>query len=559
MEGSGESTQIEEERFRRLLDVGSNLLSELDLEVVLKSVAEAARELTGARYAALGVLDPERRELERFINVGIDEETRRDIGNLPRGRGVLGELIREPSPLRLRDVNSHPHAYGFPPGHPPMHSFLGVPIAVRGEIYGNLYMTEKQGAPEFDNSDEEAAVTLAGWAGIAIENARLYTSLSEREAEVEQALRRAETSVDIARTVGGETDVERVLDLIVKRARALVDARALLVLLRREDHLFVAARAGDISDDVRDLEVPLDDAVFAAAMEDRVSQRLERDSPPSKARLRERLGAEAALVVPLLFRGRAVGALVALDREAGGGIEFDQEDLRLLQSFAASAATAVATAQTVESERLRQQVESAEKERERWARELHDDALQGLAAIRITLATALQSRGERRAARIESAAEEAMARLESQINDLNRLINDLRPAALERLGLAGALQALAEETAARGGIDVEARVELAGEPGGDEERIVYRLVQEALTNALKHAEAKRVEISVEGGGDEIRIGIRDDGRGFDPALATGGRGLTGMRERTQLFGGTIEVSSEPGKGTEIAATVPLQG
>ena len=298
MEASGESTQVEEERFRRLLDVGSHLLSELDLEVVLKSVAEAARELTGARYAALGVLDRERRELERFINVGIDEETRRDIGNLPRGRGVLGELIREPAPLRLRDVNAHPHAYGFPPGHPPMHSFLGVPIAVRGEIYGNLYMTEKQGAAQFDQSDEEAAVTLAGWAGIAIENARLYTSLSEREAEIEQALRRAETSVDIARTVGGETNVDRVLDLIVKRARALVDARALLVLLRGDDHLYVAARAGEISADLDDLRVPFDDGVFRAAMEDRVAQRQERGSPPSKARLRERLGAEAALVVP---------------------------------------------------------------------------------------------------------------------------------------------------------------------------------------------------------------------------------------------------------------------
>jgi signal transduction histidine kinase len=557
MEGSEQATHVDEERFRRLLDVGSHLLSELDLEVVLKSVAEAARELTGARYAALGVLDRERRELERFINVGIDEEARREIGNLPRGRGVLGELIREPAPLRLRDVNAHPHAYGFPPGHPPMHSFLGVPIAVRGEIYGNLYMTEKQGAPEFDESDEEAAVTLAGWAGIAIENARLYTSLSEREAEIEQALRQAETSVDIARTVGGETDVERVLDLIVKRARALVDARALLVLLQGDDHLFVAARAGEVSDEVAGLEVPLDDSVFAAAMEDRVSQRLERGSPPSKARLRERLGAEAALVVPLLFRGRAVGTLVALDREAGGGVEFDQEDVRLLQSFAASAATAVATAQTVESERLRQQVESAERERERWARELHDDALQGLAAIRINLATALQSKDEDRAERIERAAEQTLERLEDQINELNRLINDLRPAPLERLGLAGALEALAEETAARGGIEVEARVDLAEEPGGDEERIVYRLVQEALTNVVKHAHATHVDVTATEAEGEIRIAVRDDGEGFDPDVATAGRGLTGMRERIELFGGTIEVSSKSGEGTEIAATVPL--
>jgi signal transduction histidine kinase len=549
--------QVEEERFRRLIDVGSSLLSELDLEAVLRSVVDAARELTGARYAALGVLDPERRELERFINVGIDEETRRDIGNLPRGRGVLGELIREPAPLRLRDVNSHPHAYGFPPGHPPMDSFLGVPISVRGETYGNLYMTEKQGAEQFDETDEEAAITLASWAGIAIENARLYTSLSEREAEIEQALRRAETSVDIARTVGGETDVNRVLDLIVKRARALVDARALLVLLRRGDHLYVAARAGNLTEDLHDLEVPLDDAVFGGAMEGQVSQRLERSSPPSKARLRERLGAEAALVVPLNFRGRAVGVLVALDREAGG-VEFDQEDLRLMQSFAASAATAVATAQTVESDRLRQQVDAAEKERQRWARELHDDTLQGLAAIRISLATALQGKGERREALIESAAEEAMAQLEGQINELNRLINDLRPAALERLGLSGALQALTEEASARSGVEMEVEIEIGDAAGGDEERLVYRLVQEALTNVAKHASASRVEVSVREADCKIEVRVRDDGAGFDPASSSGGRGLTGMRERIELLGGRIEVASAPGAGTAITATVPVQ-
>ncbi|HEX6457263.1 MAG TPA: GAF domain-containing sensor histidine kinase [Solirubrobacterales bacterium] len=548
--------RTDEGRFRRLIDIGNEVLSELDLEAVLNSVVEAARELTGARYAALGVLDRDRRELERFINVGIDAETQRDIGNLPRGRGVLGELIREPKPLRLREVNSHPHAYGFPPGHPPMHSFLGVPITVRGETYGNLYMTEKAGAEEFDESDEEAALTLASWAGIAIENARLYTSLSEREAEVEQALRRAETSVDIARTVGGETDVERVLDLIVKRARALVDARALLVLLRRGDHLFVAASAGRVDTDIGGLTISIEDSVFGAAMEDRVSQRLERGSPPSEGRLREKVGAETALVVPLLFRGRAVGTLVALDREAGG-IEFDQEDLRLLQSFASSAATAVATAQTVESDRLRQQVESAEQERERWARELHDDALQNLAAIRISLATALQSSGEQRAARIESAAEEAIAQLESQINDLNRLINDLRPAALERLGLAGALQAMAEENSARGGLQVEATIEIAGELGRDEERLVYRLVQESLTNVLKHAHASQVVLGVSEADGEIRILIRDDGAGFDSTASTSGRGLTGMRERIELIGGEIDVSSTPGEGTEITARVPL--
>ena len=545
-----------EDRSGQLIDVGTALLSELDLESVLRSVVDAARKLTGAEYAALGVLDRDREELERFIYLGIDDETKRMIGNLPRGRGVLGELIREPTPLRLRDVNQHPHAYGFPPGHPPMHSFLGVPITIRGEAYGNLYMTEKRGAAEFDEDDEQSARTLAIWAGIAIENARLYTALSEREAEVEQALRHAETSVDITRAVGGETDVKRVLDLIVKRARALVEAKTLLVLLRKGGSLTVVAQAGVVGPEVERLTISADDSLFRAAMQERVAQRLGRGSPQSEARLRERVGAEVALIVPLLFHGRAVGALVALDREAGG-TEFDQEDLRLLQAFAASAATAVATAQSVESERLQQQVEIGERERTRWARELHDETLQGLAAIRISLATALQSQAPERAERVVAAAEQTVDQLELQINDLSRLINDLRPASLERLGLAGALQALAEESGARGGFEVSAEIELGGELSGEEERVVYRLAQEALNNVIKHAAAQRASLTAKLVEGSVRIVIGDDGAGFDAGLESEGRGLVGMRERVALLGGEIAVRSEPQGGTEVTATLPL--
>lgn len=547
-----------EDRYRRLLDVGTTLLSELDLESVLRAVVEAARELTGAEYAAVGVLDRERKELERFIYLGIDDETKRSIGNLPRGRGVLGELIREPAPLRLRDVDQHPHAYGFPPGHPPMHSFLGVPITIRGEVYGNLYMTEKQGAAEFDEADEESARTLATWAGIAIENARLYTTLSEREGEVEQALRRAETSVDIARAVGGEMDVARVLDLIVKRARALVEAKTLLVLLRKGGHLVVVAQAGEVGPEMERLTIPVEDSVFQTAMQERVAQHLKRGSPPSEARVRERLGAEAALVVPLLFRGRAVGTLMALDREAGGS-EFDEEDLRLLQAFAASAATAVATAQTVESDRLQQQVEVGEQERQRWARELHDDTLQGLAAIRITLATALQSDAPDRAERIARAAEQTVDRLEGQINELSRLINDLRPAPLERLGLAGALEALVEQSGLRGSFDAEAEIELDGELSGEEERVVYRLAQEALNNVVKHSGAAHASLSAKLDSGSVRIVVEDDGAGFQSSGGGEGRGLAGMRERVALLGGEIDVRSEPSKGTEVVATLPVGG
>jgi signal transduction histidine kinase len=556
MSSPNHSAGHSQEHFKRLVDVGTSLLSELDLEVVLRSVVEAARELTSAEYAALGVLNQDHTELERFIYLGIDDGTKRQIGNLPRGRGVLGELIREPKPLRLPDVNRHPHAYGFPPGHPPMHTFLGVPITVRGETFGNLYMTEKEGGAEFDDDDEAAATTLATWAGIAIENARLYTAVSEREAEIERALRRSETSVDIARAVGGEIDVDRVLDLIVKRARALVEARTLLVLLRRGGSLVVVAQAGVVGEEVERLTIPTEDAVFRAAMQERVAQHLEPGSPPSEARLRERLGAEAALVVPLLFRGYAVGTLVALDREAGG--EFDEEDLRLLQAFATSAATAVATAQSVEAERLQQRVEIGERERERWAQELHDDALQGLAAIRISLAGAVQGEGEDRAERIEAAAVEAVERLEDQIDELSRLINDLRPASLERLGLAGALQALAEECSARGGFEIESEIEIEGKLDGEEERVVYRLVQEALNNVLKHASAASVSVSAQLIDHHVQIAVKDDGSGFDPDSATGGRGLLGMRERIELLGGEIEIRSSAGGGTEIAARVPVQ-
>ncbi|MGE5407382.1 MAG: GAF domain-containing protein [Syntrophothermus sp.] len=545
-----------EGRFRRLLDVGTSLLSELDLEAVLRSVVEAAHELTGARYAALGVLDREGEELERFIYLGIDEETRRGIGSLPRGRGVLGELIRDPRPLLLRDVEEHPHSYGFPPGHPPMHSFLGVPIRIRDEVYGNLYLTEKEGGTVFDAEDEEAARTLALWAGVAIENARLYTDLSERETDLERALRQAETSVDIARTVGGEIDVSRVLDLIVKRARALVDARALLVFLRHGGSLAIGAQAGDIGPEVADLRIPADDTVFEAAMSERVSRHLDRSTPPSKARLRQRLGAESALIVPLLFRGRAVGVLVALDREAGGA-DFDDEDLRLLQAFASSAATAVATAQTVEAERLQQQVEIGERERRRWAQELHDDALQGLAAIRISLAAALQSGAPEREARVAQAAEDTVESLESQINELSRLINDLRPAALERLGLTGALEALADELGARGGFEVDAQIELRRELTGEAERVVYRLAQEALNNVVKHADAHSASLSVADEDGMVRIAVEDDGVGFEPGSAANGRGLVGMRERVEMLGGDLKVSARAGAGTRVEARVPV--
>src|SRR5215216_828500 len=239
-------TTRDDHRLSRLIEVGRSLLSELDLDVVLDRVLETARELTGARYAALGILDERRRELAQFLTRGVDEATHRAIGDLPRGRGILGLLIEEPRPLRLADLGEHPRSYGFPPGHPPMRGFLGVPILIRGEAWGNLYLTEKAGG-DFDQDDEDAVVVLADWAAIAIENARLYRAVDARRAELERAVRGFEATATIARAVGGETDLERVLGLIVKRGRALVEARDVLILLLEGDRLRAAAGAGSLS------------------------------------------------------------------------------------------------------------------------------------------------------------------------------------------------------------------------------------------------------------------------------------------------------------------------
>ena len=364
---------LDERRLRRLIDVGRGLVAQLDLEAVLSEVIEVARELTGARYAALGILDEDRRELERFIYVGIDEETRAKIGDLPRGRGVLGELIRNPAPLRLREVGAHPRSYGFPPGHPPMRSFLGVPIVVRGQAYGNLYLTEKEGG-EFDEADEEAVTILAEWAAVTIFNVRLYSQSEEERAALERAVHGLEATTEIARAVGGETDRLRVLETIAKRARALVGARSLLVLLRDGQRYEVAATAGECGAGPAGHHVGLDSltpegALLAAAA----------------------LGfdARAALPAPLNFRGRTLGAIVAFDRVEEGP-DFYAEDERLLVAASASAATAVATVQSVTEERLRHSMRAAERERSRWARELHDSILQGLGSRRVLLSSALK-------------------------------------------------------------------------------------------------------------------------------------------------------------------------
>src|SRR5215207_8190598 len=218
---------LDQARLERLIAVGTTLVSEPELDTLLTQLLEVAQELTGARYAAIGVLDDERRGIERFLTRGLDPPQHRAIGDPPRGRGLLGALVEDPRPLRLHDVRADPRSYGFPSGHPPMRTFLGVPILIRGRAWGNLYLTDKHDG-DFDAADEQAVTTLAAWAAIAIEHADLYRRLRERGNRLERTVRNFEATATITRAVGGETRLDRVLELIVKRGRALVGARALL-------------------------------------------------------------------------------------------------------------------------------------------------------------------------------------------------------------------------------------------------------------------------------------------------------------------------------------------
>ncbi len=528
---------------------------------MLDLVLETAREITGARYAALGILNEDHTGLEQFLTLGIDEATHQAIGDLPRGRGVLGALIEDPKPLRLRDVGQHPSSYGFPAGHPAMRSFLGVPVVIRGRVWGNLYLTEKADG-DFNEADEEAAVILADWAAIAIGNAKLYETSERRRIEVEKALRGLEATRDVAVAIGGEIALAHVLELIAKRGRVLVSARSLVIMLRDGEELVVHASAGH-AEEVHGARLAISESTSGQVLESRRPERISDVAARLRIAPRE-FGVDSpqtALLVPMVYRGEAVGILAAFDRGQEGGA-FTEDDERMLRTFAASAATAVAMAQSVQADRLRSSIASTEAERGRWARELHDETLQGLGALQVLLSSALR-RGDPQ--RSEQAMREAVEHIEREIGNLRAIITELRPAALDELGLRTAIEALLDRHREQSGFQISDELALpdpsAGEPRLDPEveSTVYRVVQEALTNVVKHAGAENVRVVVGGSSDgELQIEIHDDGSGFDADAVDQGFGLAGMRERVSLAGGTLSISSGE-DGTLVRTCLPAHG
>lgn len=549
---------LESIELERLLSVGRRLVSELTLDSVLRDVLEAARELTGARYAALGVLDPNESRLERFLYVGIGEEERRRIGLLPKGHGILGELISDPRPLRLDRIGDHPHSYGFPAGHPEMTTFVGAPIMIRGEVYGNIYLTEKEGGGPFTEADEHLLVVLAEWGAVAINNARAHEELRRGRADLERLVQGLQATASLSRELGGESDLGRVLELVTKRARALVGARSSYVLLLEGPELVVRGAAGEGG--TRSLGRGIaPGSELAAFIGLESSQRI---GPAAAGALEGlKIDAGAGLTVPLRSRGQGIGVLLVVDRQ-GPDPSFAAEQQLTLESFATSAANAISAAHAIEDEKSKLAIASSERERGRWARELHDETLQELGALRIMQENAVRARSLEEARDFLALANE---QVERTVSGLQGLIAELRPAALDQLGIAAAIDSLIDRFASRSNLRFEVDVDLANGDGEVGERYapelestIYRLVQEGLTNAIKHADASRARVAVEERDGIITVRVEDDGNGFDLTSVKRGFGLTGMRERVEIAGGELAVEGREGGGTLVRAKLPVR-
>jgi signal transduction histidine kinase len=536
------------DRLRTLLETGIAISSELSLDAVLERIVEAAARLTGARYAALGVIDPSGTGLERFVYTGIDNQEADKIGDLPRGRGILGVLIEDARPLRLHDLNDDPRAVGFPPNHPEMRTFLGVPILLRDVAYGNLYLTEKHGGEDFSESDLELVTTLATQAAVAIENARLYESATAWS-------RQLESLNEIGNALVSELDLPRLLDLIARRLRELIAARVVAILLPAGSNLRIAAADGENVRELVGVEVPRASSKAGRVFERGRSERVDStaDDPEVDREAVQLMAATSGAYVPLLAREQAIGVIVAHDK-LGSDVRFTDADLRLAEQYAARAAIAVDLSLRVARDSLRRVVAGQELERRRLARELHDETGQALTSILLGLKAVESAQTPEQ---LSAAGEELRELIVATLQDVRRLAVQLRPAALDDFGLVAAVERLARTISEATGIGVDVESRLGpGRLSDEVDTTLYRIVQEALTNVVKHAQARNVTILLVRREGSVTAVIEDDGRGFDPYELSGdGLGLLGMRERVALLEGRLTIESSPGAGTTLVAEV----
>lgn len=530
----------EQERLRLLLDAVVTMAADLSLDGVLSRIVEVASRLVGARYAALGVIGGgPNRPLSTFVHHGMDTEVVHTIGDLPRGHGILGLIIDRPEPLRLHDLAEHPASYGFPAGHPPMSSFLGVPVRIRDRVFGNLYLTEKEGGVDFTATDEEVVVALAAAAGVAIENARLY-----EEAEVRQ--RWLAATAEVTSLLSGADPHGVPVDEVT------ADAIRAVVALAREaagaDLAWVVA--GTPGDPVA---VAVSGA--AAAVPVGVGAHPATDAPSSVPDATEAGYAAAdwpplgpALTLPLRTADEAHGVLV-LGWAPEHAHRHRELDLAQPAAFAEQAALALQVARA----RADQQRLAVFEDRDRIGRDLHDLVIQRLFAVGLGLqGTARQLQQPELAARVEEAVDE----LDATIKDIRRSIfalgstdarSDLQ-AEVERL-VDRAAQTLKVRPTLR--LDGPVRTLVPAEVAPH----LLAVLGEALSNAGRHADASAVDVHL-AVGREVVLTVTDDGRGL-PADARES-GLRNLRQRATELGGSCDITSAPGQGTTIRWAVPTR-
>jgi signal transduction histidine kinase len=431
-----------------------------------------------------------------------------------------------------------------------MHTFLGVPIILRGVAFGNLYLTEKEGDTDFTGEDEELVTLLASQAAVAVENARLYESATRWSRQLEYLN-------EVGNALASEIDLPALLQLIASRLRELVDARLVLIgVPDRAGDLRFEAVDGPGAEELAGLTVDLKQSKTGKVFQRKRSERVDSvvDDPEVDQIAARRIGATTGLHVPLLVGERAIGVISAHDKLKPDP-RFTEDDLRLAEAFAARAAVAVDLSERVTRDSLRHAVEAQELERRRLARELHDEIGQDLTSILLTLKRIEEPGGSEE---IGSAATTLRELVVTALQDVRRLAVELRPKALDDFGLVPALERLGQMFQEQTELLVDVQEQLGPERlSGDVETAFYRIVQEALTNVVKHAHARRVSILLTRRDGRAAAVIEDDGQGFNPETEHDGLGLLGMRERLSLLDGTLTIESSPGKGTTLVAEVPL--
>nr|WP_111653726.1 GAF domain-containing sensor histidine kinase [Actinoplanes lutulentus] len=525
------------ERLRALLDAVVGIGTDLDLRSTLQRIVEAACALAGARFGALGVLAPGHDHLSDFVTHGIPPAAHARIGDLPHGRGVLGLLITDPYPVRLPDITRHPHSYGFPPNHPPMHSFLGVPVRTREQIFGNLYLAEKKGAAEFSEDDEEIVVALAAAAGVAIDNARLYEVAQRRQ-------RWLEAAAEITGVLLGTVRRTEALRLIARRAREVAGAELVLVLLHDEENARFTIEVADGADpSCAGMAGRIVGGDFSVLLGGPPYQVL--DDLRSAAEWPGPVPAGPALAAPLAGRDMPQGVLIVSQRS-----DLIADDAILLSTFAGQAALALERARAQEERELLAVLE----DRERIARDLHDVVIQRLFATGMQLQAAAAPQAVRPdvAKRINAAVDE----LDATIRDIRRSIFELRApiGATFRNELRDTVDDAAATLGFRPDLETSGPVESA--VPDDIVPELTAVLREALSNVARHAHATDVRVSVRVAGGELILMVEDNGTGMDPALARGG--VVNMAERAGDLGGTFEAGPRTdGSGTLVTWRVPL--